>query len=140
MSELNHLSAAEAARRIAAGKVSSEELVAACLARIRARDGEVQAWVHCDPEAALAQARAIDETKPEGVLVGVPVAFKDVIDTADMPTQYNSAIYRDYRPRTDAACVAMVRRAGGIVLGKSVTTEFASRSPGPTRNTHNLDH
>jgi Asp-tRNA(Asn)/Glu-tRNA(Gln) amidotransferase A subunit family amidase len=140
MSELNHLSAAEAARRIAAGKVSSEELVAACLARIRARDGEVQAWVHCDPEAALAQARAIDETKPGGMLVGVPVAFKDVIDTADMPTQYNSAIYRDYRPRTDAACVAMVRRAGGIVLGKTVTTEFASRSPGPTRNPHNLDH
>lgn len=140
MSEANHLTAAEAARRIAAREISSEELVAACLERIRRRDGEVQAWVHCDPEAALAQARAIDRTKPQGALAGVPVGFKDVIDTADMPTQYNSPIYRGYRPRTDAACVAMVRRAGGIVLGKTVTTEFASRTPGPTRNPHNLAH
>jgi amidase len=70
----------------------------------------------------------------------VPVAFKDVIDTAGMPTSYNSPIYRDYVPRIDAACVAMVRRAGGIVLGKTVTTEFASRMPGPTRNPHNLAH
>jgi amidase len=68
------------------------------------------------------------------------VAFKDVIDTAGMPTGYNSPIYRGYVPRTDAACVAMVRRAGGIVLGKTVTTEFASRTPGPTRNPHNLAH
>jgi Asp-tRNA(Asn)/Glu-tRNA(Gln) amidotransferase A subunit family amidase len=70
----------------------------------------------------------------------VPVGFKDVIDTADMPTQYNSAIYRGHRPHTDASCVAMVRRAGGIVMGKTVTTEFASRTPGPTRNPHNLAH
>jgi Asp-tRNA(Asn)/Glu-tRNA(Gln) amidotransferase A subunit family amidase len=140
MNDVNHLTAAEAARRIAAGKLSSEELVAACLNRIRERDGDVRAWVHCEPEAVLAQARALDKAKPRGVLGGVPVGFKDVIDTADMPTQYNSAIYRGYRPRTDASCVAMVRRAGGIVLGKTVTTEFASRTPGPTRNPHNLAH
>jgi Asp-tRNA(Asn)/Glu-tRNA(Gln) amidotransferase A subunit family amidase len=140
MTDLNHLSAAEAARRIAAGKMSAEELVAACLERIRQRDGEVQAWVHCDPDAALAQARMLDNAKPRGVLAGVPVGFKDVIDTADMPTQYNSPIYRGHRPRTDAACVATVRRVGGIVLGKTVTTEFASRTPGPTRNPHNLAH
>ena len=140
MNDVNHLTAAEAARRIAAGELSSEELVAACLERIRQRDSEVQAWVHCDRDAALAQARAIDKSRPQGVLAGVPVGFKDVIDTADMPTQYNSPIYRGYRPRTDAACVAMVRRAGGIVLGKTVTTEFASRTPGPTRNPHNLAH
>ncbi len=140
MIELNHLTAAEAARRIAAGKLSSEALVTACIERIRERDGDVQAWVHFDPDAALAQARAIDKKATKGALAGVPVGFKDVIDTADMPTQYNSAIYRGYRPRTDAACVAMVRHAGGIVLGKTVTTEFASRSPGPTRNPHNFDH
>ncbi|MBI4204144.1 MAG: amidase [Betaproteobacteria bacterium] len=140
MNDLNHLTAAEAARRIAAREISSEELVAACLERIRQRDGEVQAWVHCDPEGALAQARASDKAKAEGALAGVPVGFKDVIDTADMPTQYNSPIYRGHRPRTDAACVAMVRRAGGIVLGKTVTTEFASRTPGPARNPHNLAH
>lgn len=140
MTDLNRLSAAEAARRIAAGKLTSEALVAACLERIKARDPDVQAWIHCDPEAALAQARAIDRAGARGLLAGVPVGFKDVIDTADMPTQYNSPIYRDHRPRTDAACVAMVRHAGGIVLGKTVTTEFASRMPGPTRNPHNLEH
>ena len=140
MDRLNYLPAAELVRRIAAGKVTSEEVVAACIERIRERDRDVQAWVHCDPDAALAQARAIDKGGAKGWLAGVPVGFKDVIDTADMPTQYNSAIYRGHRPRTDAACVALVRRAGGIVLGKTVTTEFASRSPGPTRNPHNLAH
>lgn len=140
MSDLNLLAATEAARHVASGEITSEELVRACLDRISERDGEVQAWVHCDPDAALAQARAADKAQKHGVLAGVPVGFKDVIDTADMPTQYNSPIYRGYRPRADAACVAMVRRAGGIVLGKTVTTEFATRMPGPTRNPHNLAH
>lgn len=140
MTDLNRLTAAESARRIAAGKLTSEALVAACLDRIKARDPHVQAWIYCDPEAALVQARAIDRTGARGRLAGLPVGFKDVIDTADMPTQYNSPIYRDHRPRTDAACVAMVRHAGGIVLGKTVTTEFASRMPGPTRNPHHLEH
>ncbi|HET9662754.1 MAG TPA: amidase [Burkholderiales bacterium] len=140
MDRLNRLTAAELARRIAAGKLTSEEVVAAHIERIHERDHDVQAWVHCDPDAALAQARAIDKRSAKGPLAGVPVGFKDVIDTADMPTQYNSAIYRGHQPRTDAACVALVRRAGGIVLGKTVTTEFASRSPGPTRNPHNLAH
>jgi Asp-tRNA(Asn)/Glu-tRNA(Gln) amidotransferase A subunit family amidase len=140
MTTLNHLSASAAARRIAAGTLSSEELVAAHLEHIQQRDGDVQAWVHCNPETALAQARMVDQKKMQGLLAGVPVAFKDVIDTADMPTGYNSPIYRDYTPHIDAACVAMVRRAGGIVLGKTVTTEFASRTPGPTRNPLNLAH
>jgi amidase len=140
MNELNRLSATEAARQIAAGRITSEQLVRACLDRIAARDGEVKAWVHCDPEAALAQARAVDRAGAKGLLGGVPVGFKDVIDTADMPSQYNSPIYRAHRPRTDAACVAQVRKAGGIVLGKTVTTEFAWRVPGPTRNPHNLAH
>lgn len=136
----NRLSAAEAVRQIASGKLTSEALVRDCLERIKQRDGEVQAWVYCDPDAALAQARAIDKAGAKGPLAGVPIAFKDVIDTCDMPTQYNSPIYRDYRPRIDAACVALVRQAGGIVLGKTVTTEFATRHPGPTRNPHNLEH
>ncbi len=140
MTALNRLSAAQAARQIAAGKIKAEDLVAACLDRIAARDKEVQAWVHCDPEAALAQARAADKRAEHGLLAGVPVGVKDVIDTADMPTQCNSEIYLGYRPRADAACVALVRRAGGIILGKTVTTEFASRMPGPTRNPHNLEH
>jgi len=140
VTELNRLSATEAARRIAAGTLTSEQLVRACLDRIAARESEVKAWVHCDPDAALAQARAMDRAGVRGALAGVPIAFKDVIDTADMPSEYNSPIYRGYRPRTDAACVALARNAGGVVLGKTVTTEFASRVPGPTRNPHNLAH
>ena len=140
MSSLNRLTAAEAARQIAAGTITSEALVRDCLDRIDQRDGEVRAWVHCDRDAAIAQARAVDQGGRRGALAGVPVAFKDVIDTCDMPTQYNSPIYRDHRPRADAACAAMVRKAGGVVLGKTVTTEFATRTPGPTRNPHNLDY
>lgn len=140
MNDLNHLDAAEAARQIAAGRITSEQLVRACLSRIAVRESEVQAWAHCDPDAVIAQARAVDSAGAKGVLGGVPIAYKDVIDTADMPSQYNSPIYRGNRPRTDAACVALVRNAGGIVLGKTVTTEFAWRTPGPTRNPHNLAH
>jgi amidase len=140
MSDLNRLTAAEAARQIAAGKITSEALVRDCLQRIRLRDSDVRAWVHCDADAAIAQAKAVDKTRPEGPLAGVPVGFKDVIDTHDMPTQYNSPIYRAHRPHTDAAAAALVRHAGGIVLGKTVTTEFATRKPGPTRNPHNLEY
>ncbi len=140
MTDLNRLSAVEATRQIAEGKITSEALVRACLERVRERDAVVKAWVHCDPEAALAQARSIDKSGAKGPLAGVPVGVKDVIDTCDMPTQYNSPIYRDHQPRIDAACVALVRMAGGVVLGKTVTTEFATRHPGPTRNPHNLEH
>jgi Asp-tRNA(Asn)/Glu-tRNA(Gln) amidotransferase A subunit family amidase len=140
MNDLNHLDAAEAARQIAAGRITSEQLIRACLDRIAARESDVRAWAYYDPDAAIAQARAVDRTGARGVLGGVPVAFKDVIDTADMPSQYNSPIYRGNQPHTDAACAALVRNAGGVVLGKTVTTEFAWRSPGPTRNPHNLAH
>ncbi len=138
--DLTRLSATDAARLIAAGSITSEQLVSACLDRIAARDGEIGAWAHCDPEAAIAQARAVDRAGAKGVLGGVPVGFKDVVDSADMPSEYNSPIYRGYRPRADAACVALVRRAGGIVLGKTVTTEFAWRVPAHTRNPHNPAH
>jgi Asp-tRNA(Asn)/Glu-tRNA(Gln) amidotransferase A subunit family amidase len=140
MNDLNLLSAAEAARQIAAGRITSEQLVRACIARIAVRESEVRAWAHVDPDAAIAQARAVDKSGAKGLLGGVPVGFKDVIDTADMPSQYNSAIYRGHRPRADAACVALVRHAGGVVLGKAVTTEFAWKFPGPTRNPRNLAH
>jgi amidase len=140
MSDLNRLTAAEAARQIASGKITSEALVRDCLQRIKLRDSDVRAWVHYEPDAAIAQAKAIDKARPEGPLAGVPVGFKDVIDTHDLPTQYNSPIYRAHRPHIDAAAAALVRHAGGVVLGKTVTTEFATRKPGPTRNPHNLEH
>jgi amidase len=140
MNNLNRISATEALMRLNAGTITAEALVRSCLDRIAERDTVVQAWVSKDPDAALAQARTIDDTGSRGPLAGIPFAVKDVIDTCDLPTQYNSPIYRGYRPAADASCVALTRNAGGIVLGKTVTTEFASRVPGPTRNPHNPEH
>jgi amidase len=140
MTELHRLSATEIVRQMRGRKITAEEVVRAYIERIAKREPEVQAWVYFDPETALAQARAVDKQGSDQLLAGIAVGVKDVIDTADMPTQYNSRIYGGYRPRTDASCVALVRRAGGIILGKTVTTEFASRMPGPTRNPHNFEH
>jgi Asp-tRNA(Asn)/Glu-tRNA(Gln) amidotransferase A subunit family amidase len=138
--ELNLLSAAEAAARIAAGDITSEELVADCLARIEARDGALHAWAFVDPDLALAQARACDAADaPLGPLHGVPVGIKDVLDTKDMPTEYGSEIYRGYRPAADSACVAALRRSGAVLLGKTTTTQFASPIPVGVRNPHDTD-
>ena len=136
----NELPAAEAARRIRAGTLTSEALVAACLERIAARDGELKAWVHADAGAALAQARALDRQSPLGPLHGVPVGIKDIFDTAEMPTEFNSPIYRGHRPRADAAAVALLRRAGCVILGKTATAEFAFSTPPATTNPHNPAH
>lgn len=136
----SQLSAAEAARRIARGELTSEALVHACLERIAAREGDVRAWEFLDPDKALEQARAADRETPRGPLHGVPVGIKDVIDTDDQPTTYGSPIYRDHRTRWDASCVALLRRAGCVILGKTVTTEFANNHPGKTRNPRNTAH
>ena len=136
----NQFSATQAAREIAAGRLTSETLVRACLARIAEREPTVQAWAFLDPELAIEQARACDRGPRRGVLHGVPVGVKDVIDTADMPTAYNSAIYAGHRPHADAACIAAARRAGAVILGKTETTEFANNHPARTRNPHNLSH
>src|SRR5690606_12535876 len=115
-------------------------LMRSCLARVAEREPEIGAWVHIDPEAALAAARALDREAPRGPLHGVPVGVKDIIDTADMPTRMGSPIYADNQPDADAACVAAIRAAGGIILGKTVTTEFATFTPGRTVNPHNARH
>ena len=140
MGALNTLSAVEAARQIAARKITSEALVSDCLERIASREADVQAWAHLDRDAALAQARAADKKNSAGLLHGVPVGVKDLIDTIDLPTAYGSPIYADHRPAWDAPCVALARAAGAIVLGKTVTTEFANMHPGKTRNPHNPAH
>lgn len=140
MGSLNTLSAVEAARQIAAGKITSEALVRDCLDRIEARETDVQAWAHLDAKAALEQARAADRSRGDGLLHGVPVGVKDLIDTIDMPTEYGSPIYAGHRPAWDAPCVALTRAAGGVVLGKTVTTEFANMYPGKTRNPHHAGH
>ena len=128
--------AAETARSIAEGRTTSEEAVASCLARIAKREATVRAWAWLDPDHALAEARARDAARPLGPLHGVPVGVKDIFDTADMPTQMGSPIYRGHRPAADAAAVAILRAAGAVILGKTVTAEFAGTHPGPTTNPH----
>jgi len=138
------LSAAHAAREIREGRLTSEEMVQACLERIRALEPKVEAWQFLDEGHALAQARACDERKrsgePIGPLHGVPVGVKDIIDTADMPTENGTVLHKGRTPREDAAVVKMLRAAGAVILGKTVTTECAYFSPGKTRNPHNPDH
>jgi Asp-tRNA(Asn)/Glu-tRNA(Gln) amidotransferase A subunit family amidase len=139
-SGLIELTAIEAAERIAAGELSAEEYTSACLDRIAAVEETVHAFAHLDPDAALAQARELDERRrnggPLGLLHGVPVAVKDIFDTADYPTECGSPILRGRRPMHDAAAVARLREAGAVIVGKTVTTEFAYYHPGKTRNPH----
>ena len=139
MSGTKRLTASEAAARLKAGTLTAEALTRDCLERANAR-AEVKAWVWLDPEQALVQARAVDRAGRPGLLAGVPVGIKDVIDTVDMPTQHGSPIYRGNRPFADAACVALIRAAGGVILGKTVTTEFANRHPRETVHPHNPAH
>jgi len=133
MSSAN-LSASQALHRLRERDLSAEDLVRACLARIAERDDVVKAWVAIDREDALAQARRIDSMRERPPLCGLPVGIKDLIDTQDLPTTYGSPIYSNHRPERDAACVRALREAGAVILGKTVTTEFAVFSPGPTRN------
>jgi Asp-tRNA(Asn)/Glu-tRNA(Gln) amidotransferase A subunit family amidase len=134
------LSACEAAHQLAQGTLRAEELVRDCLERIDAREPEVQAWTHVARDAALARAKALDQGAHQGMLHGLPIGVKDLIATADMPTSYGSPIYAHHQPANDASCVALARAAGAVVLGKTVTTEFATFQPNQTRNPHNLAH
>ena len=138
------LTAADAAQQIREGQLSSEELVQSCLEGIRETEPKVQAWTFLDEEHALAQARAADERKrsgePIGSLHGIPVGLKDIIDTADMPTENGTVLHKGRTPRDDAAVVTMLRAAGAVILGKTVTTECAYFYPGKTRNPHNPEH
>jgi len=140
MSNLNQLTAVEAARLIRDGQVSSEELVQDCLNRIEDVDGTVQAWTHLNAGYALEQAKASDTFRrsgaPIGPLHGVPVGVKDIFDTFDYPTEYGSPIHKDRKTVEDATAVVRLREAGAIVLGKTVTAEFAVLSPGKTTNPH----
>jgi Asp-tRNA(Asn)/Glu-tRNA(Gln) amidotransferase A subunit family amidase len=134
------LSARDAAREIAAGRLNATALVGACLERIAAREGVVGAWHYLDRDAALAAAQRCDASPPSGPLHGIPIAVKDLIDTVDMPTGYGSVIYDGHRPAADASCVALARAAGAIVIGKTVTTEFACFTAGKTANPRNPAH
>ena len=137
MTDLTQISAVDAASRIADGKISAVELTSAYLERIALCNPSVRAFRHIDPEFSLAQARLADESPAKSRLHGVPFAIKDVIDTADFPTEYGTPIYAGHRPKTDAACVRKMRAAGCVPLGKLVTTEYAMFTPNETR--HPLD-
>ncbi|MFT5644175.1 MAG: Asp-tRNA(Asn)/Glu-tRNA(Gln) amidotransferase A subunit family amidase [Janthinobacterium sp.] len=134
MQHILNLSARAMVQHMARRDFSAEALVRACLERIEAHEPHVRAWQFLDPALALAQARRLDAGAATGALHGLPIGVKDLMDTADMPTGYGSPIYAGYRPRTDAACVAASRAAGAIVMGKTVSTEFATYRPGATAN------
>jgi Asp-tRNA(Asn)/Glu-tRNA(Gln) amidotransferase A subunit family amidase len=131
-------------RLMGEGRVTAVEVVEACLGRIRETEDAVQAWAFLDAEYAVAQAKAADERRlsgiPVGGLNGVPVGVKDIIDTADMPTENGSVLHAGRTPSRDAGAIERLRAAGAVILGKTVTTEFATRTPGKTRNPHNPAH
>jgi len=130
------LTATEAVRAMREGSLHPVDLMEACLERIAERELAVRAFSWFDADAAR---RAALVARP-GALHGLPIGVKDVLDTADMPSEYGSPIWRGWQPRADAAAVAWARAAGGVIIGKTVTTEFATRKPGPTANPHNLKH
>jgi Asp-tRNA(Asn)/Glu-tRNA(Gln) amidotransferase A subunit family amidase len=140
MTRHNTLDAVDMARRLARREITAEALLRDCLERIAEREPEVRAFAFLDAENALTRARKLDRATARGPLHGLPIGVKDIFDTHDMPTQYGSKVYEDYQPGSDAACVALSRRAGGLILGKTVTTEFATFPPGKTRNPHNTAH
>ncbi len=134
------LTATEAARRIRDGELTSQELVQSCLDRIEEHEETIGAWVHLDKEYALAQAEAAQELRQSGEslgpLHGVPVGIKDIFDTQDMPTENGTVLHAGRRPKSDSTVVALLRQAGAIIMGKTVTTELAVMHPGKTTNPH----
>lgn len=138
--DIRKMDAQAIAKSVASGRLTAQSVAEAFLARIAAVEPQVQAWTHLEPETVLRSAHAIDATGAQGPLAGVPIGVKDVIETVDMPTGYGSAVYAGHRPAADAPCVALTRAANGLVLGKTVSTEFAMASPGSTRNPWNTGH
>jgi Asp-tRNA(Asn)/Glu-tRNA(Gln) amidotransferase A subunit family amidase len=138
--DLAMISATEAAAAIRAGKITSEELVRACLDRIAALEERIGAWTHLDGDHALKQAREADKLlqqgKALGPLHGIPVGVKDIFDTRDMPTEDGTVLHAGRQPTEDATAVSLLREAGAVILGKTVTTELAVYAPGKTRNPH----
>jgi len=131
---------AETIAALREGTISAERVVDSCLARIKAVDGDVQAWAFIDPDYARKQAGAIDEARSNGVpmgpLHGIPIGIKDIFDTADMPTEDGTVLHAGRRPERDCTVVSLLRQAGAVIMGKTVTTEMALFTPGKTRNPH----
>lgn len=140
MQNLWQRSAMELRAAIRDGTATVTEVAEAHLARIAAREPTLHAWVTHDPEAVRVQAAGLEKAADDLPLLGLPIGIKDIIDTADLPTTYGSPIYREHRPARDAAIVARLRAAGALIMGKTVTTEFAYMHAGPTVNPHNAAH
>src|SRR4051812_48636821 len=138
--EPHRLPATAIARLIEGGELTAEWVARSCLDHIAEREPVVRAWAHLDRDTVLERARASDKSDKRGLLKGVPFGVKDIFDTADMPAGYGSPIYTGCRPSFDGSAVSLPRAAGAILLGKTVTTEFANRHPGPTANPHNPMH
>ena len=139
MTDIVEYGAWTAAEQIASGALTSEALVRACLDRIEARDAHVHAWTFLDPDAAIAAARVCDRSPRRGPLHGIPIGIKDLIDTADMPTTYGSRIYHGWRPKVDASAITLLKRAGSVMLGKTVTQAFGCGIPIEVNNGLNPD-
>ena len=137
---LHDLTAVELVRRLGRRELTAESLVRALLERIDEREPAVQAWTCLRRESAIKQAQDLDRGAIRGPLHGLPVGVKDVFDTWDLPTEYGSPIYAGHQPKADAAVIALTRAAGAMILGKVVTTEFATFPPGKTRNPRNPEH
>ena len=137
---LHTLTAVELLERLARRELTAKAVVHGLLEHIDSREPAVQAWTCLDREVALAAAHELDRGAIRGPLHGLPFGVKDVFDTCDLPTEYGSPIYAGHQPRADAGVVALARKAGGLILGKTVTTEFATFPPGKTRNPHNPEY
>jgi Asp-tRNA(Asn)/Glu-tRNA(Gln) amidotransferase A subunit family amidase len=133
---LNKLSVLEITSVVSRGEVTCEQVAQACIERVLRRDRTVKAWAHFEPDVILSQARSLDRAANRGPLHGVPLGVKDVIETCDMPTEMGSPIYQGYQPVADASCVALLRAAGALVFGKTVTCEFAGMTAAQTTNPH----
>lgn len=137
---LHRLPAVRLAELIANGEAAPETVTRSFIDAIHERERDVQAFAWFDADRAIAAARELNLVSRRGPLHGLPIAVKDNIDTADVPTSYGSPIYEGHCPAIDAACVALLKDAGAFVLGKTALTEFANFTPGPTRNPHDLLH
>ena len=133
-------SATQVSRRIAAGEITAADFNEACLARIAAREGQVQAWAWHDPAQVRQQVSGLPPDRAGKPLYGIPIGVKDIIDTADMPTAYGSRAYAGHRPTVDAVIVQRLKAAGAVIMGKTVSTEFAYMHAGPTTNPHHPLH
>lgn len=139
MKDLESLSASQAIKALSKREIKATDLLLSCLDRIGQKESVVKAWASLGKENALARAKTLDKGAIQGLLHGLPIGVKDLYDTFDLPTSYGSPIYADHYPGADAVSVALLRQAGGIILGKTVATEFASFKPSHTTNPHDSE-